>query len=216
MKEDNPDKITLPLPSDDPAFFTALKELSEEFWEAIEIDNGLYGFQIQPGSKWKKGLTDEEIAAFEKELGTKFPSSLRNFYKTMNGLDKQGINVYGDSGEPHAFYPVFYSYPEDLEIIKEYIAWIFEANQTDEQKLKLAGASRIFPVFHHRSILVDDPATPVLSIYGDDVIFWTDSLSKLLATEIFEGHIANAKDFEPIDLSEKIIFWLDERSSEAE
>src|SRR5688572_18202983 len=135
--------MTLPPPSDDADFFITIKELSNKFWETASINQVIYGFQIQRGTKWKEGLTNKQLQEFESILGFTFPNPLRNYYTTMNGLDKPGINIYGNSGHSYTYRPVFYSYPGDLRIIKEYIDSIFEANQTDEEKLKSIGASRV-------------------------------------------------------------------------
>jgi hypothetical protein len=201
-------KFTLPKPSDELYFFERLKEVSNKYWQTSGINYGIYGFQIQPGTKWRNGLTESQIADFEKEIGLKFPFSLYNFYKTMNGVDKPGINVYGSSGEPFTYRPVFYSFPDDIIMIKEYIEWIHSDNQTNAEKLKKIGASRIFPIYHHRCMLLDTPTNPILSMYGNDIIYWCDSLSKLLATEIFEQAIDNAEDFISVDNSDKVVFWL--------
>lgn len=187
--------IILPKPTDELEFFEIIKKLSNEYWENSEINTGVYGFQIQKDTKWRVGLSDNEINEFENELGYKFPTALRNFYATMNGLDKKGINVYGNSGEDYTYRPIYYSYPDDLEIIKESIQWVYEETNMTIEKLKKDGFSRIFPVCHHRFVLIDDPKQRVLSMYGNDIIPWADNLSKLIATDIFEN-IYNASDFE--------------------
>ncbi|MBX9851809.1 MAG: SMI1/KNR4 family protein [Cytophagaceae bacterium] len=203
-----PTAIQLPPPQDTPAFFQAIKEKSNQYWRKAEIDKSLFGFQIQEGTKWRDGLTDDQLRKFETEMGLKFPESLRNFYLTMNGLDKPGINVYGASGEPYAYWPIYYSFPEDIEVIKEQILWIYSSNNTNPDKLKEMGASRIFPICGHRFLLLDEPDNPILSMYAHDIIYWTDSLSKLIATHIFPV-IENESDFDSDQThAAKIKFWL--------
>ena len=34
--------------------FANIKEISEKYWENIAINNKIYGYQIQKGTKWKK------------------------------------------------------------------------------------------------------------------------------------------------------------------
>ena len=47
-------------------------------------------------------------------------------------------------------------------------------------------------------------------MYGDDIIYYADNLSKLLANEIFSGIIYNASDFEsPPQAHPEIKFWLE-------
>ncbi len=204
----NIDFIKLPEPTDDLDFFEAIKDLSEAYWANSEINKGLYGFQIQNGTKWRKGLADNEINDFEGALGFKFPKPLRNFYKTMNGHDKKGINVFGNSGSTPIYSPTYYSFPDDIEIVKDKIAWIYEATDMNEDKLLQNGISRIFPVRGHRFVLIDKPHQ-ILSMHGNDIIPWADSISKLIATDIF-SNIENVSDFESNPDNFKIKFWLDE------
>jgi hypothetical protein len=59
-------------------------------------------------------------------------------------------------------------------------------------------------------MLIDIPTNPILSMYGDDIIYYADNLSKLLANEIFSGVIYNVSDFEsPPQTQPEIKFWLD-------
>jgi len=80
-------------------------------------------------------------------------------------------------------------------------------NVQDIESLKI---SRIFPVYGHRFMLIDIPGNPILSMYGDDIIYYSDNLSKLLVNEIFAGEVYNNYDFENIWKSHfEIKFWLD-------
>ena len=210
FKKQEPDWVTLPKPDDSIAFFETIKLESEKFWLDAFVDKRLYGFQIQPGTKWRPGLTDKQIEEFERVMGVSFPTPLRNFYMTMNGLTKPGINVYGNTGTPPAYQSVLYSFPEDINVITEKIEWIYEATCVKEIDLKGLGISKIFPVFLHRFMLVDHPDHPILSMYGEDIIYYADSLSKLLANEIFCGVIYNVWDFEsPPQGRPEIKFWMD-------
>src|SRR5690606_13714639 len=129
------DFIKLPDPDDSVDFFETIKQLSEKYWTTTNINKGIYGFQIQRDTKWKDGLTDNQIKDFESNVGIKFPTGLKNFYKTMNGLDKPGINIYGNDGTEHTFSPVYYSYPNDVEVIRKKIEWILESNNLTNEKL---------------------------------------------------------------------------------
>ncbi len=62
------DYIKLPQPDDSIDFFETLKRQSEGYWATTDINKGLYGFQIQRNTKWKDGLTDDQIEDFEKTL----------------------------------------------------------------------------------------------------------------------------------------------------
>jgi len=60
-------------------------------------------------------------------------------------------------------------------------------------------------------MLIDVPGNPILSMYGNDIIYWADDLSQLLANELF-GNIHNVHEFESKKYSKiDIKFWLDER-----
>jgi hypothetical protein len=202
------DYLRLPEPDDSVDFFETVKRLSEKYWAKTDLNKGLYGFQIQKNTKWKEGLTDNQISEFEKTLKIKFPTGLRNFYKTMNGLDKPAINVYGNDGTEHTFSPVYYSYPNDIEAIKEKIEWILESNNMTIDKLDMDNIPNIFPVTGHRFIILDDN-NQILSMYGDDIIYWAENISKLIANDIFDN-IYNVCDFESNPANAKSVkFWLE-------
>jgi hypothetical protein len=209
-KNDNTDWVTLPQPNDSITFFETIKKESERFWCETTPTQNVYGFQVQQDSKWRQGLSDTELQEFENSIGFSFPAPLRNFYKTINGLTKQGINLYGNDGTQPTFRSVYYSYPGDIALIQEQIDWIYEATSVEIENLDSLEVSRIFPVSGHRFMLVDIPGNPILSMYGDDIIYYADNLSKLLANEIFPEMIYNISDFEsPPQSRPEIKFWLD-------
>jgi hypothetical protein len=201
--------VNLPLPDDSVFFFEKIKRLSERYWEKTNLNEKLYGYQIQQNSKWKNGLNEQEIADFEKAMGFNFPLSLKNFYKTMNGLTKKGINIFGNNGSKPVFGSVFYSFPDDLEIIKESIKLVCEENSIRTSDLGTLNRSRIFPVFSHRFILIDEPENPILSICGMDKIYWTENISKLLTREIFDSNLNPYGSETNQQKISNIEFWLD-------
>jgi hypothetical protein len=129
----------------------------------------------------------------------------------MNGTDKLAINVYGNNGDAYAYSSSLYAYPRDLEQIQGLIEWIYTENQITPGELHQRGISRIMPVFAHRFMLIDVPGNPILSMYGNDILYWADNLSKLLANELVDN-IYNISPYEnnPGD-HPHIEFWLDER-----
>jgi hypothetical protein len=196
----------LPIPNSSVEFFTEIKHLSEKYWSEYDINPDIFGFQIQNGTKWKKGLSEKELSDFQAELNIEFPEELKNFYRTMNGLDKKGINVFGSNGTEPNFNPIYYSYPDDLKQIRENINWIYESN---DAKMENTEIPKIFPVTGHRFLILDGN-NQILSMYGDDIIFWSDNISKLIATDIFEN-IKNVTDFESNpNFAKPIKFWLSE------
>ena len=127
----------------------------------------------------------------------------------MNGLNKPEINLYGSSGIPPAYRPSLYSFPDDLPVIREYISWICEEMQVTESYMRQHHISRIFPVYLHRFMLIDQPGNPILSMYGSDIIFYADSFSKLLAVELL-SYTANVPGFQTdVDDAPQLKFWID-------
>jgi hypothetical protein len=198
---------SLPAADDSLSFFRQLKRISELHWETVELTEHTYGYQIQQGSRWKNGLNDDDLKKFEKTMGFAFPESLANFYKVMNGLDRPGIDI---SDNTSLFCPLFYSFPDDLDLIEENINWIYESNTVNQMQIMKTGISRIFPVFAHRFILIDQPKNPILSMYGNDIIYWADNISKLLIKDIFWKIIKPNEDKKLQQLKGSIKFWLDE------
>ena len=130
--------------------------------------------------KMENRATDKEVESFEETIGFTFPEPLRNFYKTMNGLDKPRINISGNEKS----HPVFYSYPEDLEVIKGQINWILEENNISITDIKNGKAPFIFPYYGHRFLAFDENEQ-VLSMYGRDIIIWADNLAKAIVKDVF-------------------------------
>ncbi|TFF36918.1 SMI1/KNR4 family protein [Mucilaginibacter psychrotolerans] len=211
FKKKKLDWVHLPAPDDSILFFEAIKQKSEYYWAETTPNPSIYGCQQQGNSQWKPGLTDNELKDFEMAIGYEFPLPLKNFYKTMNGLTKPGINVFGSDGTKPTFKSLYYSYPDDLPVIEELINWIYEENKVNASMVKQGIVPAIFPVYQHRFMLTNSVDNPILSMHGADIIYWSDSLSKLLANEIFDANF-NIHDFEsnPINQPE-IKFWLDEK-----
>lgn len=84
-------------------FFSWLKQESETLWKDKVLDDAIYGFQIQPGTRWNEGHTDTEIANYERDMGFAFPGIYKRYLKAMNGTDLDTINIYGRSGEPERY-----------------------------------------------------------------------------------------------------------------
>lgn len=200
--------IKLKKPDDSIEFFKNLKIRSEEYWKKVELDKAMYGFQTQKNTRWNKGLTEEQIESFESEIGIKFPPGLRNYYRLMNGVDLPAINIFGSCGEKPTYSPNFYSYPNDLESIRNRINWIYEANNITVEQLDAKGISKIFPVFGHRFVLID--SGQVLSMFGNDIIYWTTNISKLLVIEIFKGKELPEEFKDEERRTQRVEFWLDE------
>lgn len=184
-----------------------MKRLSNRYWGIHGIDTNVYGYEMKGKVKWKPGLSDEELKEFENAMGFSFPTPLRNFYKTMNGLNKQG--VYYDEDGNASYFPFYYSYPDDLARIKNTINWIYKETKMTEEKIREEGISRIFPIQSHRFIMIDIPTHPILSMFGSDIIFWSENLSQLVALDVFP-QLHSKKGFNRFTNKVKVDFWIEE------
>ena len=182
--------------------FQNLKKWTEYLWSNIEIDHKIYGFQVQKETKWNKGLSREELIEFEKNIGFKFPEILLDYYKVMNGTDKDQINVYGNSGEDYSYKKLIYSFPDHVEEIKNLIQGIYYENCIDEIKIEKNDISRIFPIFSHRFMLLDHPQHPILSMFGTDIIIYANNIFDLFRKDF-------GKKSKTVNNDIEIKFWLD-------
>jgi hypothetical protein len=164
--------------------FIEIKQLTEELWNKRNPAK-MYGYQFQPKTKWKTGLSDSEIAAFEKAMGFEFPEILRDYYSVMNGVDKESINVYGDSGYAYAYSKMLYGYPEDVKLLEDLTQSIYDENYIEKDQMKKENISRIFPVYGHCFMLIDHPKHPVLLMNGEEVLHYGNNL-----IEMFYGELA--------------------------
>lgn len=189
-------------------FFPWLKKLSEKLWENVGLEQGVFGFQTQSGTKWESGLIEDEIGDYEKELGFDFPEIYKFYLRNMNGTDKPATNIYGN-GETTASAPHYYSFPQDLEAVKDRIKWIYDEFFVDEEEVKRERIPHIIPIVSHRFLIADNcQANPVLSMYGRDVIIYAPNLQSFLIADIFKKH-----SFAPTDLTFQIKLWLNDDSN---
>jgi hypothetical protein len=186
-------------------FFPWLKQESEKYWSSIGLKDFIYGFQVQAGTRWNEGLTEEEIARFEGDIGFEFPSIYKRFLKTMNGTDKDTINIYGCSGEPTRYAAGYYAYPKDLDMIRKKIAWICESCHVTPDDIEAGHIPHILPIVGHRFLVIDRcTSNPVLSMYGDDIIPYASNLMTFLVNDIFR----NAAPDPDLPSDVQVTFWL--------
>lgn len=195
-------------PTNPDEFFTWLKKASEEHWESVEINRSVFGFQPQRGTKWLPGLSDEEVAEYEKVMGFSFPEIYKLYLKNMNGTDIPTINVYGECGEPYRYASGYYSYPRDLGVVKGTIKWIHDDFGVKPEFIEENNIPHIMPIVSHRFLVVDRCAeNPVLSMYGRDSILYAPSLAGFLVNDISKGDgITIVADESAVEVK----FWLDD------
>lgn len=142
---------------------------------------------------------------FESEFGFAFPEIYKFYLRNMNGTDKPAANNYGDS-KTIAYASDYYSFPSDLEIVKDRIKWIYDEFLVDEEEVMREKIPHIIPIVGHRFLVADNCSeNPVLSMYGRDTIVYAPNLQKFLLADIFEnGSMVTT------DLKYEIKLWLDD------
>jgi hypothetical protein len=176
----------------DSDFLAELKRATEKNWSTLPTESSIYGFQFQRGTRWMPGLSDEQIAAYEADLGTEFPYDFRTFLHAMNGTDLPTLNVYGSSRTVPRQSTGVYSYPRDLETVRHLIG-VVQENRDDvaldlaSQGFHLPSEASLVPVFGHRYLVCTRKlnTSVVLSVVVHDVdaIVFGDSLREYLTKE---------------------------------
>ena len=173
-------------------FLTEFKKATEQKWSQQSVNPTLSGFQFQRGTRWNPGLSDDKIAEYENILGVRFPVDFRAFLRVLNGTDIPNLNVYANCGEPHRTSVGVYSYPRDLEIVKQRIEDVREsrdeiAADLTEQGFDLSTEAGLVPIYSHRYVVCtpDLDRSVVLSIivHSVDTIVYGNSLQEYLERE---------------------------------
>ncbi len=144
-------------------FLAEFKNITETKWSERIIDPTHYGLQFQRGTRWNPGLSSKEIAGVEKILALVFPHDFKTLLRGINGTDKPTLNIYGNCGEPQRESVGVYSYPRDIEIVRE----LMEAANDDRDKLMTTLAEEGFDLH---------PETKLLPIYGHRYLVCTANL----------------------------------------
>jgi hypothetical protein len=158
------------------ADFERIRRETEALCAVSSLNPHIYGYQLQPGTRWNPGLSADEIDAYERALGVRFPASLRCMLSVMNGTDRPALNIYGSSGLQTEESAGVYAFPRDLGDVRERIAWVEEerAGITDvlaDQGFELRGVDGLVPIYAHRYLLcrAGDEGTDAI-IYGTGLL----------------------------------------------
>jgi hypothetical protein len=189
-------------------FMLWFKNQSERHFAELRLDSEAYGLQHQPGTQWRPGLTEPELAAFQAAVGFEFPEELRAFYRVMNGTDLPGVNVYGESGLPYYYAPIYFSYPEHLATIQQCIEELLTIKALTRSRMREAAIPFIFPMNAFYFLIIDRKTNPVYflspvppnhrnphaDVYGE---LWTDTLQGWLLKDAFNrcNHVNDAEEF---------------------
>lgn len=177
-------------------FLREFKGATEAAWSKKPIDPALYGFQFQQGTRWNAGLSDEMITAYEDVLRVQFPHDFKTFLREMNGTDLATLDVYGSCGEPHRKSVGVYSYPRDLELIRQRIEHVSSSraeitSDLAEQGFELPAVANLMPVYEHRYVVcssdLDDSVVLSIVVHDVDAIVYANSLREYLEKEFLQA-----------------------------
>lgn len=187
-------------------YLAELKDATERIWSSSTQDPGVYGFPFPRGTRWMPGLSEQEILAYEDVLGTKFPLDFRTFLRAMNGTDVPTLNVSGGGVAPRQSAGV-YSYPRDVEVVKQLIGIVQEnregiALDLASQGFHLPAPATLVPICGHRYVVCTRKlnTSVVLSIVVQDVdaIVYADSLREYLQKD-FMGVVVKSPTRAPFE-----------------
>lgn len=166
---------------------------AEKKFEKIKLRDDVWGFQIQPNTKFQKGISRKEIDKLQMLFGFDFPKIYREMLLLIGGFDTNEISI-DPKGKETTFNDCFYQYPRDLEKSK----WLVEEINNFKSDAALAlsecgfDVSRIvgyIPIYSHRALVVfeDKNLSPVISVWGSDIIVYGNNLEEYLKNEFLSS-----------------------------
>jgi hypothetical protein len=174
-------------------FLSEFRRTTEKKWSETRLDSRVYGFQIQPGTRWNPGMTDEKITEYENFAEVCFPHDFRKFLGSMNGTDKETINIYGSSDYPASKSVGVYSYPRDMKLIRERLEDVYEnrhgiVKDLAEQGFDLFSGLKLVPIYGHRYVVCtpDLDTSLIVSFAVSDTILYGNTLEEYLKKEFLE------------------------------
>jgi len=168
------------------------KKNTEKHWQDCEVYSGAWGFQIQAGTKWSSGMTEQELASFEVLIGFCLPVKYKEMLLLVNGLDKDCIDVRGSQGEAPIYQRRCYKYPNDWQktkwlrdLINQHPTNDYVKEALQEEGFDPNDIVGYVPMYGHRALVVftDSELTPVLSVVSNDVIVYGNDLMKYWQNE---------------------------------
>lgn len=157
------------------------KQITEALWENYSpYEEGVSGFQIQTGTKWNSGLSISEIKDLEVLFGIVLPFEYQRMLKVINGFDRENVDFYEEEKQ---YFRSCYKYPDDWEVVQEFIAELYDNLKhikiaLKELELAEKDIKGFIPLYGHRALVVFEnlELTPVISAVGNDVIIFGHSL----------------------------------------
>lgn len=157
-------------------------------WKKIDLREKVYGYQIQPNTRWLSGHKKHDINKFINVVRADIPLEVVELLRFTRGLNKPLINPNADKKNryKHAWKLTskYYSanYVNNLELLES--AGVF----ADVSDMYTAENPLLLPIYSHRYILVDNAEIlAVLSIYmgndEPDIIAYGKTLIEYLKKE---------------------------------
>lgn len=170
-----------------------IKYKVEKKFKKIQLYNNIYGFQIQPNTKFLKGISNKEIDKMQIIFGFDFPWEYREMLLVFSNLDTPmiAINPEDELDVKYSKENFFYNYPEDYDKSR----WL--TNEIEENKIEAESVltetgfdvSQIvgyIPMHNHRALVVfkNKYLSPVISVWGSDIIVFGNNLNEYLKNEL--------------------------------
>lgn len=148
------------------AFMIWYKGQSEQYFSTLK--EGIDTLQSQKEIKWRSGLSDHELNAFQQELGFDFPEELIEWYRAMNGTDSPVVNICDKQNDQYHSVCLQFSYPEHLPEIKRLMQKLMDINGLTIEQMKEERTPFIFPVGNFEFMVIDNITNPIyyLSIFN--------------------------------------------------
>ena len=172
-----------------------LKYKIEKKFRKIKVHDDCWGFQVQPNTKFCKGISRKEIDELERLFGFEFPWLYREMLLTFTGFDKPLISIDPENGAvEYDNSSFFYHYPYEFEkskwLVEEikdnYKEALFVINEAGFDASKIVG---FVPIHNHRALVVfkDKYLSPVISVVGADIILYGDTIINYLKNEFINS-----------------------------
>jgi hypothetical protein len=161
-------------------------------WKTKSFDLRIYGYQIQPNTKWLSGMSEKEISDLEKMLDIDFPNDIILLLKNTKGLNMPQKNVNSQENNKelnqwHLNADHLNNYKIDPNIIKTCVT-IFQSIKNEKMEFD-KNIYKLVPIFDHRYILIKNGnkvETPIFSIFEDDIVLYANSLESYLELEFMK------------------------------
>jgi len=163
----------------------------------------------EQGTKWRKGLSEGEVAKIEAAWSIRFPPDYRLFLHRLHTVDRptKGIG-FRLAGLVARKDPSFYNWQHESGSLRRMFAWPLEgllfdvehnnlwlegwgakpeslASRTSHLTELVRRAPQLIPVYAHRYLLAEPhaPGNPVFSIWQDDIIVYGQDLRSYFLAE---------------------------------